>query len=144
MSDYKTELQYNNVDLQSVLETVRGLPEAGGGNTPDTGRLTLHIEALASSNISVYPTRFVNGKVVVDKMTYNVSSDTDITINDVVKGSYVTIHSSYHDTWFMEATATDGCVIEKDGMNIESFGGLPTFLILRLITTESSFSFGIG
>ena len=31
---YKTELQNNNTDLQSVLEKVRGLPEAGGAFVP--------------------------------------------------------------------------------------------------------------
>ena len=31
---YKTELQNNNTDLQSVLETVRNLPEAGGAFVP--------------------------------------------------------------------------------------------------------------
>lgn len=41
MSNYNEELQSNNTDLQSILDTVNALPEASGGAAVETCNITM-------------------------------------------------------------------------------------------------------
>ena len=55
---YKSELQSNNLDLQSILNTVNNLPEAGeggGSSEPDPSALYQRVEYIESAEEGTYP-----------------------------------------------------------------------------------------
>lgn len=78
--DYKTELQNNNSDLRSVLETVRALPEAGGA--VQTARVNISTDVKGS-----FCVHFFDG---VEKCTDNID-DSYAAVIDVAIGSCIVI-----------------------------------------------------
>lgn len=87
---YKTELQSNNADLQTILNKVNALPEAGGGGGGSVETCTVTI---SGSSSSCYP-RYVaytsvdsNGEVIGANQTVSTSS---VTVT-CVKGSTLAV-----------------------------------------------------
>ena len=74
---YKTELQNNNTDLQSVLEKVRGLPEAGRAFVP--------VSVIADSQ-SINVTYTGKNGVETTKMDVGVEINVEVVANSLLLG----------------------------------------------------------
>lgn len=94
MSNYNTSLQSNNTDLQSILDTINALPEAGGSggasvetctvNLSYTGFMSFFIIDYLSENLDVQGGSF--GGMV---------GSTGIKSANVVKNSIVLIENAF-------------------------------------------------
>ena len=51
-TNYNTELQSNNTDLQSILDAVNALPEASGGTAVETCTVTIENNSAYAFNIA--------------------------------------------------------------------------------------------
>lgn len=100
-------LNSNNQQLQTILDTVNALPEAGGSSAPETCTVTiLHTENDPNVGLRNY-TRFVNGKyefIGVGTIPINNSSSglgyrlpLETTIHNVVVGSIMELSACYAD-----------------------------------------------
>lgn len=91
---YKSDLQTNNTDLQSILAKIKAL-EPNSGGSPDTCSVTINISA-GECMISTVMCSIVDatGKVVTEE---DYPNETDITISNVLCGSivYVTFDLDY-------------------------------------------------
>ena len=61
MSTYKEQLQQNNNELNTILETVNNLPEAGGSGGGSMETCTVTIETLDECGMHVIATIVENG-----------------------------------------------------------------------------------
>lgn len=85
--NYKKELQSNNTDLQSVLETVRNLPEAGGSATIDVCSIYIDHSGHSDRPTTFCFTTFSDGEISF--VTQYTEKDHEYTIENVVCGSLI-------------------------------------------------------
>lgn len=104
---HKTDLQSNNVDLQSILATINALPEAGGGGGGGSVEVeTVDVRCGISTLMGEYVdfilmyTAFENGVVRSHIITqsdieYEVFGSTIFRIENVVIGTLLWISTSF-------------------------------------------------
>lgn len=86
--NYNTELQSNNTDLQSILDTINALPDAGSdGTSVETCTVTINLSGLSIS--SYCATIYRNGSVGNNCVFTTTSSS--FTIENVVCGSPIVL-----------------------------------------------------
>lgn len=84
-----TEINANNVDIQTAIDMVNALPNAGSGASVDT--CTVYLKSDSFAGYALYAcTRYVDGAFVVQEVTYagdGVSLVNGLTIENVLCGS---------------------------------------------------------
>lgn len=129
---YNTDLQTNNVNLQAILDTVNNLPEAGGSSI-ETCTVTL-LGASSSYRPYNYSYTAIDTNGNIDCFAVTVNSSTSVTLENVVKGSVVTV------SWYtLPSTASSGGAYDIIGVNGKNF---VAYQIHN--TTEISNGFGGG
>ena len=85
---YNTEFQSNNTDLQSILDTINALPDAGSGGTVETCTVTI-TDQYGDYGGDFYLTVFEDGEI--KSVEYNPWNDYagTITVENVVKNSLI-------------------------------------------------------
>ena len=94
----KTDLQSNNTDLQSILNTINNLPEAGSGGGSSGGNIetcTVTINSFAANIRFVMYVSYEDGKYVYNDITYSPELST-VTCTNVLCGGTFEIYSSYN------------------------------------------------
>lgn len=111
--DYKTRLQTNNIDLDSILSTINNLPEASGSTGTDTSDATITSGAQMLKDVTAYG---ANGKVTgtipsqdAKTITPTKSTQTAIAAGTYAKGAVTVavIPATYITTTDANATAAD-------------------------------------
>lgn len=96
--NYNTELQSNNTDLQSILDTINALPESGSGGTSVetcTVRTAIHSSGYyVGTDGTYYATVYRDGTIQNISGTWNSSVNASNPITDVVCGSVFAISGS--------------------------------------------------
>ena len=89
MPNYNTQLQSNNTDLQAILNTINGLPEAGSGvqATPEISVNSTNglITATAGTKSSTYQLAFQPAKTITPKTTDQVAVSSGYYTGGVIK-----------------------------------------------------------
>jgi hypothetical protein len=111
---YNTDLQTNNTNLQSILDTINNLPEAGsgGGSDASVDTCTVRFEDLTMCDCIIW---FVSAMTVengIQKMYNYIPSNSDmitsLVIPNVACGSTLVLESQFHN-------GTDAAYVEIDG-----------------------------
>ncbi len=118
----KTDLQSNNVDLQSILATINALPEAGGGGGAEIETCTVRLNV---STLMGDPVHFIFMCVVYENGVvkslilpssefdeYGAGGNNFINIENVVLGTVFWVSC---DWGFMEAGGIGAEMIFSDG-----------------------------
>lgn len=98
---YNTDLQTNNSSLQSILDTINNLPEAGSGGSGGVGLTTCTVTIMSESESTIYYVSANNdGSVSYDTLEHPgvFSTQTIITLSNtliVVKSNYTYVNSAY-------------------------------------------------
>lgn len=92
MSNYNSQLQSNNTDLQAILNTINELPSAGGGGG-SVGTCTINVSGnYDQTDIAAY-TAYSNG--LFTSVIEGSTNGFDGVLNDVVCGSMVVFPGVY-------------------------------------------------
>lgn len=90
----KSELQSNNVDLQTVLDKVKSLPDAGSGGSGGGGAVETCTLVLVNDWVNEFcfaVTRFVDGEITDNNWDNTVWDGDSMTIENVLCNSSVGI-----------------------------------------------------
>lgn len=119
---HKTDLQSNNVDLQSILATINALPEAGGGGGADVETVNVRCTVATMMGdrvdfILMY-TACENGEVrshiiTQSEVEYDNAGSVFFTIENVVLGTTFWVSTSWV---IMEAYGRGAEMVLSDGM----------------------------
>ena len=112
---YNTDLQTYNQSLQSILDTINNLPEAGSGGSGGEAAIetcTVTFEDLTMGDCIIWLVSAMTVENGIHKMyNYIPSNNTTInslTIPNVVCGSTLVLESQFHN-------GTDAAYVEIDG-----------------------------
>lgn len=98
-----TQLQNEQTELQSLLDAVNALPDAGGGGASvETCTVTAEDIGVGNANYPfiVCATVFRNNQISVAFESFNAESVPTVTISDVVCGSTVSVFGMYGNGFY--------------------------------------------
>lgn len=143
MSDYKTELQNNNADLQSVLETVSNLPSAGSSPGGSGVPCTVDVKITCRSvNIGGSTTKYglkanLIGFINPDGTVLSEMLSTSMTTSNIThQNSYEVQEGAIMIVCYILATF---CGTGTISSNISHIGYLGEFIDVLKINGDGSF-----
>lgn len=103
---YKTELQSNNADLQTILNKVNALPEAGGGGGGSVETCTVTFRkgsSMTEPGMGTGTVYYSDGNGAVKNTLFNIVNNTTIT---VIKNSIIYVSGGWSGTISTATNAT--------------------------------------
>lgn len=123
---YENDLTSNNTDLQSILDTINALPEAGSGSggAVETCRVTLLGNGISSLHTIVALLNTDGNIIFIDQPIIEGNC------LNVIKGSCMYIYDFNHWEAFPEVFECSGDILRARDLGPKTYGAVSVFEVL--------------